>query len=328
MTIQLIQPFKESRPLLTFTLASSLPEEVPQVICATTWTSPLQWRGRVYSPEPAIKVELPAQTGGMNEDPIKVTLPLRRAAVNPEIASLAAMLASSRACPRVHLEVAEIKADGASQVVIFHGEGEVTRARSNPAGNSGVVEVDVEGELRRGMADLGLGRRCDPQCDVVFGGTGCGNPRGFGNGRFGTSEVWVPSGWTGYRLPRSAYVDLTVSTDNGRVVTIKLAANVYTSATDEQRLKTLTEQPADWWIGSFIKAGGVSIPIQSVNKTNGTFTLSRLPPKSWDGARVFLQLDCPRDPESCFHRFLGSYSRFNGLSYGMPAYNPSIDLPN
>lgn len=328
MSLQLIKPFKQSIPLLTFTFSTSQPSEEAQVVCATTWTTPTTWRGRTYRPEPAIKVELPAQSGGMNEDPIKVTLPLRRGAVNPEVAALAAMLASARACPRVHLEIAEMKVDGPSQLIFFHGEGEVTRARSNPSGNSGVVEIDIEGELRRGMADLSLGRRCDPQCDAVFGGTGCSNPRGFGNGVFSVGEAWTASGWTGYRLPRSAYVDLTGSVDNARVVTLRLAAANYPTVSATARLNTLTEQPSNWWVGSFVKAGGVSIPIQSVDRDAGTFTLSRLPPKSWDGSTVFLQLDCPRDPESCFHRFLGSYSRFNGLSYGMPAYNPSIDLPN
>jgi hypothetical protein len=76
---------------------------------------------------------------------------------------------------------------------------------------------------------------------------------------------------------------------------------------------------------------GLRLPIQEWRWQYGAaqgsnfFILHRTPPEDWDGESVFLRLDCSRDKQACADR--NNSDNFGGLGRDIPAYNPTIDLP-
>lgn len=317
MTFELIRPFKESRVLFRFKFG-------PDEIYATTWKTPQTFQGQTYESEPGIEVNMPKQPGGLDEEYLTMELPLTRSKVHSQLYSMAVQLASPRAVPKLEVEIYMLVVDGIEQRLIYLYEGTLERARANPDGRDGIVSLEFATELRSGLDTISLGRRCDPECDAVFGGTGCGNPNGFGLTQFQPSEYYPNQ----FAVPRSAWCVCTFDADNPRKVSLEMDPATYPAASPSQRLDTISGQPPGWWIGSFLKYRGVSIPIQSWSQSSVEFGLSRLPPKSWNGAVVFLQLDCNRTVDACRLRFGGVDDFFNGLGYGIPAYNPAIDIPN
>ena len=121
----------------------------------------------------------------------------------------------------------------------------------------------------------------------------------------------------------------TLNPDAPREVTLELSPTVYPDATFQARVNTLSQMDEDYWLGSFVvdlNKTGLSLPIQAWERFENTFTLSQIPPKDWDGREMFLQLDCAKTKRACEQRHWTP--RFNGLGYGIPAYNPALDVGN
>lgn len=315
MAFELIRPFKEARTLVKFQFG-------PTTIYATTWKTDQLIEGNLYVSEPGVGVKLPTQSGGLNEEHMQMELPRTRSTVHPALHAMVEQLASPRAVPKLEVEVMQLIVDGNEQRLIYLYEGTLERSRVNPEGRAGVLAVEFASELRQGLDRVSLGRRCDPECDAVFGGTGCGHPDGFGLSQFDPATYFPNQ----YRATRSAWVICTVDPTNPRKMTLEMDPSIYTTATASQRVDTWAGQPVGWWLRSFLKKDGVSIPIQAWQQSQDWVVLSRLPPKTWDGSSAFLQLDCPRSSEQCTLRNWDD--RFNGLGFGIPAYNPALDLPN
>lgn len=313
--LELIQPFKESRSMILFRYGTA-------VIGATTWKSDFSWNGYTFLSEPAVEVQLPRQSGGLNQDPCIVELPLKREKVHPALFSMAAAVASSRALPKVQIEVMTLLVDGNDQRVIYQYEGTLERSRVNPDRKPGIVRMEFADELRLGLDRVSLGRRCDPECDAIFGGTGCGHPNGLGRTTYSLAMLW-PNNAGEYQ---SAWVALSIDPDNARVVHVQLNPVNYPSATLEERQKTISEHEEGHWTGAYITCNSIKIAVQSWIPGNPFFTMARIPPASWDGAVGFLTVDCARTKEACTNR--GWSDRFNGLGFGIPAYNPALESPN
>ena len=82
-----------------------------------------------------------------------------------------------------------------------------------------------------------------------------------------------------------------------------------------------------YWNGSFLfdsETTGLNIQIQAWEQGTNEFTLSQIPPRTWDGKVLILQVDCPKTRLGCEQRF--NSDDFNGLGYGIPDYNPALDL--
>lgn len=325
MSFALIRSFKEAKTLLKFTFGNV-------GIYATTWKSPIYWKGASYSPEPGIGVTMPKQSGGLNEDPLQMTLPLNRQAVHPQIYAMSRQLASSRAAPRLHLSIAQLIVDGSDQKLAHVYEGTLERSRANPNGKQGILEAEFTSELRYGLANITLGRRCDPECDVRFGGNGCFHPAGSGATLLDASTYYPNQVPVDQATVRSGWVDLTVDVNNPRKVYASLNATQHPTPASTPpvgwRILTISEMEEGYWIGSFFKdtATGLSIPIQSWEQGTNEFILSQLPPSVWDGSTVLLQVDCPKTAAGCRGRF--NEDDFNGLGFGIPDYNPSLDIRN
>lgn len=316
MSFELIKPFKEARTLVRFQFG-------PSTIHATTWKTDLTFDGDVYYSEPGIEIKMPVQSGGLNEDFMVMELSRNRSKVHTGLHTMVTQLASPRAVPKLEVEIFQHIVDGDQQRTVYLYEGTLERSRVNPEGRAGILALEFATELRSGLDRVTLGRRCDPECDAVFGGSGCGHPNGFGIGQFDASTFFPNQ----YRATRSAWVTCDFDPTNPRKVFLySLSPTVYPTATQSELENTWSAQPPGWWIGSFLKKGGVTIPIQAWQQSQPWVVLNRLPPKTWDGSTVFLQLDCPRSAAQCNLR--NWQNRFNGMGYGIPAYNPALDLPN
>ena len=314
-SLALLQPYKQSFPLIEFKMGTLAPVRV----CLTK--SPVMFEGEIYRPEPAIRVELPEQGGGLAEDPCKMVLPLNREKVHSDFAAMCQIMATPRAFPRTSVRVMElVKSSPTDTKTLYHYEGVISKAIRNPSGRTNVLEIEVETELREGVKDVSLGRRCDPQCDLIYGGSGCyvDNTQFFGVGTYYPAQ---------FKQIRRAKVRMVFSAGpNPRLVTLTMDPVTHPGAD----IRTITEQPKGWWEAAYIERDGLRIRVQAwvwdeAGATN-RFVLNQMPPVSWDNAVGTLIPDCNRTREACADR--NNIGLFGGLGYGIPAYNPTLELPN
>ncbi len=320
MTFTLLQPFKESIPLFKFEFGTT-------AVYATTWKSPITWGGNVYRPEPASEAKLPKRSGSVKEEACRVELPTTRSLVHPQLSSLAAMLSSPRAVPGMRVTVMNLLRSGSEHKMLYLFEGKLTRITRNPDGKKSIVRIELQPELGRGLADISLGRRCDPECDAVFGKAGCWVDNSlFFNAANGS---WAPAPSTLHinKVRRVIALCSFVPSVNSRQISLLLdtTAPEHSGLGGVQAQLCITQQLSDWWVRSFLEKDGLRIPIQAWKQGTALFTLNRVPPLSWDGARVMLVPDCPRTSAACAQR--GNTANFNGLGIGMPTYNPTLEEP-
>lgn len=310
----LLQPFLESVVIVDFT-SGTLPP-----ICVSLTKSPVIFQGRVYRPEPSLKIDLPKQGGGLSEEPAKIVIPTNRPEVHSALASFAMAISSLRAFPRTTVRVIEILRTSTSDSrTLYLYEGIITKVQRNPSGRTNVVELDLETELHEGLPDISLGRRCDPQCDSIFGSNGCG----VDNRKFFDSGTYYPNH---LKKTRKASVLVSFDEDDPRMISLLLDPVAHPGADN----RTITEQPEGWWEASYLEKDGLRMRVQSwvfdtnVNAGTNKFVLNQIPPASWDGAVAILVLDCPRTPQACADR--NNTANFGGLGHGIPAYNPALEL--
>jgi hypothetical protein len=326
MSLSLLQPFKEAIPLFTFTFGDS-------VIYATTWKSPVPFQGNVYKPEPAIECRLPRQGGSVSEEACVIELPTERSVVHPELSSMANLMASPRAIPRTRVRVALLLISGQLQKVVYPYEGKLEKVTRNPDGKKSVVRVEFLSELASGLENASLGRRCDPECDLLFGKAGCwvdnslffnpanGSAPSSGDTLAHYSKVRRAKVIASFVAPyTSRQVSLLLDTTAAEHAGMGVAPYAALAQT------CISQQPQDWWVRSYLSKGGLRISIQEWKQSSALFTLNRLPPTSWDGAQLELVIDCPKTSTACAAR--GNTQFFGGIGVGIPAYNPTIDLPN
>lgn len=322
----IIRAFKEAKTLIHFSYGESVN------VYATTWKSPVFFKGNEHRPEPGIEISLPKQSGGINEEPCNIILPLTRSSVHPELHAMAMEIYSPRAVPRTQVRIYQQIQAGSEQRIAYLYEGLMERSISNPGGRTGVVELSFASELTYGLDKISLGRRCDPECDVRFGGAGCLHPAG---SRFQVANSLqyypnqIPSSPGGVR---SMWVIAVIDPQNPRKLTVSLDPAVHPTPNPAPpagfRTLTISEMEEGYWIGSFFIdiESGLSIPIQTWEQGTAEFILSQLPPKIWDGKSLLLKVDCAKTRKACEQRHWSD--KFNGLGYGIPDYNPAIDVPN
>lgn len=310
----LLQPFLESIVLVDFAMGTKA------MVCVSLSKSPTVFQGNVYRPEPSLKVELPRQGGGLSEEAAKITIPTNRPEVHSALSQMAATLSSLRSFPRTTVRVIEIlKTSTSDSKVLYLYEGIITKVQRNPSGRTSVVELELETELHEGLPDISLGRRCDPQCDVIYGSNGCG----VDNRQFFDNATYYPNH---LKKIRRASVVVSFDLSNPRIVYLSMNQVAHPGASD----LTITAQPEGWWEASYIEKDGLRLRIQSWvfdgNSGSGTdmFILNQIPPADWDGATATLIHDCPRTPQACADR--NNINNFGGLGHGIPAYNPTLEL--
>jgi hypothetical protein len=314
--IPLSRDQKSSTPLIEIYCGTSLS------IFVTSSKSPVSAADRDgyvrdFLPEPAIRVNLPKQTGGLTEDPCEVTIPY----INSQhigLLTLGDMLKMPRAVPPVEIRISTIIQSAAGEAIrVFLYEGVLDKDIRNPRKAQGIIEMHFLPEYLLGLEDATIGRRADAVCDAVFGKTMC----------------WVDttqffSAASGQRdLVRKAHVICTLSGPaSDRLALLDLDPLQHPG----YPTSVLTDHSEGWWVKGFLEKDGLRILIADWrwNPTTSTgtdqFILSRIPPVSWDGASMILHPGCQRTPGACLKR-QGNYEFFAGLGYGIPAYNPTLE---
>ena len=310
----LLQPFLESIVLVDFAMGSKAK------VCVSLSKSPTVFQGNIYRPEPSLKVELPKQGGGLSEEPAKITIPTNRPEVHNALSQMASVLSSLRSFPRTIVRVIEIlKTSTSDSKTLYLYEGIITKVQRNPSGRTNVVELELETELHEGLPEISLGRRCDPQCDVIYGSNGCG----VNNRRFFDAGTYYP-----YHFMQIRKASVVVSFDSSDPRLITLAMNPVAHPTADNR--TITRQPEGWWEASYLEKDGLRLRVQSwvydatAGQGTNKFVLNQIPPADWSGAVATLIHDCPRTPQACADR--NNTNNFGGLGHGIPAYNPTLEL--
>lgn len=316
---------KESFPLIKIVYGTKPP------ICVTTSKSPKFWEGNEYKPEPAVEIDIPENTGGLTEEPCKVSLPLTRG-LHLELQEIALLLSKPRAAPKVTIHINNLfVANADEQEIEYLYEGQLDRVIRNPEGKKNSLDLEFQTEFRHQLKEISLGRRCDPECDLVFGsGTGCKaviedlSPANYypNNTYAGGAKGHIRRMWVG----GSFY-----SVQTSREVTLTLDPTMHPGGGGTFQL-TLTRMPRNWWVGGFLEKDGVRIRIQEwkwnedLNQGTNIFVLNRVPPEDWEGALLLLTPDCLRSLEACNQRNQGNV--FGGLGYGIPAFNPTLEVAN
>lgn len=320
MSFTLLQPFKESFPLFRFLFGTT-------VVTATTAKSPIIWQGETYKPEPAIECEFPRQGGGLSEEAARIEIPTLRSLVNPELASMAIQMSKPRSIPRTQLTVINLLKNGNDFKPLYLYDGRLVRVIRNPDGKASLVRLEFESELSTGLKDITLGRRCDPECDFIFGSSGCGVSKDL----YWTLSDGPPNNSNTYitKVRRTKVVLLPAAQANSREVELRfdLTAPEHSSlvgTADNLIQLYIRAQPPGWWLRSFLEKDGLRITIQQWKTGTGLFVLNRIPPESWANTRVELVPDCPKTLEQCQLR--GNESNFGGLGIGIPAYNPTLEI--
>jgi hypothetical protein len=302
----------------------------PITIGASLGTEFVTYEGKQYTPVPAISIDLPERIGGLGEGECKIQIPttIRQHAT---MQSMARALAGTRSTYPVSVKVVQIIRSGADRevpMILYRGRMQgVTR---NPRGMQDTVEMDFVSDFHSRIEDISLGRRADATCDMPYGQM-CGALPSARMEIFGPGEYYT-GGSGHFKLKRNAWVTLTVDSLHPRRVAFALDAAKHTSAPSEpNRTRTLTNQPVGGGVGGLVCRNGLRLPIQEWRWQYGAaqgsnfFILHRTPPEDWDGESVFLRLDCSRDKQACADR--NNSDNFGGLGRDIPAYNPTIDLP-
>lgn len=311
--IPLIKEFKKSTPLIEILCGTAIS------VYITTGKNPVNWDGKVWFPEPAIKVELPKQSGTLSQDPCEVTLP-RLNSQHPGVMTLAALLSSPRTIPTMTIRVINLIESSTEELLpVYLYEGVANASFRNAQKQQGTVKMSFLPEHLLLLEQSTLGRRADASCDFVYGGLGCFvDVQTF----FEATSYWP----TQDRKIRKAHVTATVfNIQSKRELTVFLDPVFHPGA--DQR--TLTQQPKGWWVRGFFEKDGLRIGISDwkFNDTAGVgtniFILNRIPPADWNGAQLVLHPGCQRTPQACADR--NNSERFGGLGYGIPAYNPIME---
>lgn len=282
-----------------------------------------------YLPEPSMEVELETQSGGLDDKPLRVRLPLARG-LHVAIDEFAKSLASPIPYPKVRVLIFERVDTEATneQVITYLGEGEVLITRRNPSGKPNIVELEVH-PTKTLAKDLKLGIPANPQCAWTFGGTGCT----VDNTRFYTPGVDSPTPIAPYPV-RRFYVSLTML---GASRTQVVQLDSYVPAVIPNTAFTM--RSARWWVGGHVldPVTGVTIRIRdwwfdsNLNSGTNKFVLARVPPKEWDATvrppsfgALYLVPGCRKTKEACDER--QNLINFGAFGYAIPAYNPMQDI--
>lgn len=323
MSFTLVQSFKESIPLFRFNFGT-------QVIRATTWKSPILWKGEVYKPEPGIECRLPKQGSGLSEEEATLEVPTLRSIVHPELSSMAIQMSKPRALPTTRVMVMNLLRSGVESKLLYLYEGKLEKVTRNPDGKKSIVRLTLKSELASGLDTISLGRSCDPECGVIFGSAGCWvdntqffNPANGSVGSPGNSLAHFQ------KVRRAKVIASFNAPYNSREVSLLLDttapehAGMGVAPYAAYAQLTITQQSLDWWVRSYLEKDGVRVTIQQWKQNSALFVLNRIPPESWDGARLTLVPDCTRTPTACSAR--QNSDNFGGLGIGIPAYNPTLE---
>jgi hypothetical protein len=316
--IPLIKEYKKSTPLISIKCGTAIN------IYITTSKTPITSDGVTWLSDPTLDVELPKQSGFLEQEPCIVTL--SRNSLIPAVRALAELLSQPRAAPPMSVGIAnllESAPEDTQRVNLYEGIG--FKLSRNPEGQKGKLKIYFLPEFLLYMAESTLGRRVDASCDHVYGGLGC---------YVDITQYFDPASYYPNQLKKIKRAKVTCSVfsvHTARQLTLTLDPSFHTGYVGPfgQFQKTLTLQPKGWWVRGFLEKDGLRISIvdwrynDTANIGTDIFILSQVPPLDWNGAQLTLIPGCQRTKEACADR--NNSEQFGALGYGIPAYNPTTE---
>lgn len=259
--------------------------------------------GVTYYGEPALELDIAQHTGGFDDTASLVYLP--KEPENQEVADFLTQITGARAFGRVKMVVFELRNN---EEIRYLDRGRGATTKVFPFGSK-KVEIKLVRERERLNAEVGF--NTTSRCEYPYGGFGCGKP--------------IPvyqAGDSGLTAPNARRVLCVATFVEGRTLTLEPAAPLNAPAD----YLYIEQQLEGWWERGRIEADGVSLVIRNWARLTRVFEVNQYPPLSWEGGtkQVWLVPGCGKTPLHCAQR--GQATRFMGLGYCTPAYNPAYDV--
>jgi hypothetical protein len=284
---------------------SSLPKKLPYYLLElsygasagtsarfTTRAAAVTYEGDTYAALPKLAVvELPANTGVLEEGTLKLEVPVDAHAL------FAALVSGEKHSP-VYATLRQVNEPlqddgGADEVLVLCLMWRVGKATKNPTKKRGVVRLEATGPKAH-LADA-LGMPALYQCAWQLFDQGCGLETLSDN----TGTLTAIDG-----------------TDNKKVTITGVSVTV-PGAT-----------PGKTFHRGYVERDGMRLEIRDWSSgASTTFHLERKPPAAWVGQTVTVVAGCDKAIETCRGRFANE-ERFQGCGYAMPDRQPNFETGN
>ena len=257
----------------------------------TNWGSNIDPTGANFVSVPAMEIKLPENTGRLQVQMCKITMPR-----NADTESFLEPLSRGIPFAPVRVLVEEINrglnaGDTAQNLKFFHGWLRISVR--NPSNRRGFVRLEVESPKANLKKPIGIA--CNHECENTLYKFPCSKPD--------------PSGWG----PEAAVERKlgTLSAIAGKTVTISGSMSLAGSKS---------------YFNGYIERDGARIRIRDWDSgAVNTFHLTQQPPAEWLNQQVAAYPGCNKSITDC--RVWGNEDSFLGVGYGIPAFDPTIELP-
>lgn len=225
------QAHKAVEYLVTFTPSGGTP------VRYTDWTAPVTRFGATYASVPEMELQIPAHTGGLDDQPWRITLPLN---------AFSAEVARPYRSPKIAVEVIERHRTEKEDIVKVMFSGTVWKAIRNARGSKRMVAFVCRSSKVR--LDQPVGLVATPECNWTFGEGPCGGDKAGNtvtpkvtqiNGSVITLDSTFPTTFTRAQWFRG-YVE------SGGV---RISIRNYFDSTDQL---VLTTEPPPSWLGATV----------------------------------------------------------------------------
>jgi hypothetical protein len=278
-------PKKLSRYLLEFAYGAS----AGTAARFTNGTASEVYDGDTYSSLPKVAIELPGNTGTLEEGVLKIEVPV-------DAHALFTALASGEKHSPVYVTVVQVNEPlqddgGSDEVLVLCRMWRVAKATKNPARKRGIVKLEATGA----KADLKvpLGMPANYQCVWQLFGNGC---------------------------------DLDAVSDTGTLTAIDAADNKKVTITGVS-VTVPGATPGKTFHRGYVEKDGMRLEIRDWSSgASTTFFLERKPPAAWVGQTVTVVPGCDKSIETCRARW-DNEERFQGCGYAIPDYHPHFESP-
>ena len=282
------------------TAATARPEKESYVLVAcryngtysrfTNWGSTIDPAGANYVSVPAMSVHLPENVGTVDCQMAKIELPM-----NSDTEGFLEPLTRGTPFAPVKVTIVEVNrgleaGDTAENLTLFQGWLRLTIR--NPSNRRGFVAMEIQSPKANLQKPTGIS--CNHECENTLYEYPCAKAGG-----------WGPSAASNKKLG-------TLTGISSKTVTISGA---------------LTLTGGKSYYNGYIKRGGATIRIRAWDSgALNTFHLTQQPPDEWLNEQVEVFPGCDKSIAMCRDVWSNEES-FNGVGYGIPAYDPNIELP-
>lgn len=272
---------KESYLLVEFTFES-------EAYRYTNLSTTIDPSGANYQAMPAMEVNLPANSGTMEDSEAVITLPL-----NSDTEAFLEPLSRGTPFAPVRATIDEVirpLVGGETATVLRHISANISRTVRNPNNRKNLVEIYVK--PAKNKLDKTMGLPCNHECPWTLYSFPCRQ------GAVGPDK-------------NSSKKLVTLTAINGRTITV---SGSY----------TLTPAERSYRFG-WVEYGEARAGIRDWGGGN-TLQLTRQLPVEWIGETISLIPGCDHSIENCRAAW-NNEAHFGGIGFAIPAHNPVIETP-